>query len=172
MIDRKILIYYKSKFFDPEVRMPDGDSCDLIPVACTDYRAECCPPLAQPTLTTGQAGRIADVFKALSHPHRVLLVNMLVGSRFPVCVCDLTAAIGLAQSTVSHHLKLLLQAGVVTREQRGIWAYYSVDRAVMRWLGSVVALDPVVEAGPPTQAAVAAGNPGNPPSSWRKGVLT
>lgn len=100
-----------------------------------------CPPLTMPTLSAGQAARTAEVFKALAHPHRVVLVNMLAGSSVPVCVCDLTVAIGLAQSTVSHHLKLLVQAGILRREQRGIWAYYSVDHEVMRRIGSVVALE-------------------------------
>jgi ArsR family transcriptional regulator len=106
-----------------------------------DAGVECCPPLTAPRLSPGEAAETARVFKALAHPHRVAVVNLLVRAEFPVCVCDLTAALGLAQSTVSHHLRLLVDAGLLHREQRGIWAYYSVDRDAMRRLATVVALE-------------------------------
>jgi ArsR family transcriptional regulator len=106
-----------------------------------------CPPLTASRLSAGEAARTAAVFKALAHPHRVQLVNLLARSGFPVCVCDLTAALGLAQSTVSHHLRLLVDGGLLHREQRGIWAYYSVDRDAMRRLASVVALESDVRVG-------------------------
>ena len=102
---------------------------------------ECCPPLTASRLSPADAAATATVFKALAHPHRVQVVNLLVRSGFPVCVCDLTAAVGLAQSTVSHHLRLLVEAGLLRREQRGTWAYYSVDRDAMRRLSAVVALE-------------------------------
>jgi ArsR family transcriptional regulator len=70
----------------------------------------------------------AAVFKALADPARVRLVNLLATAEEPVCVCQLTPAIGLSQPTVSHHLKKLVQAGLLQREQRGVWAYYSLDR--------------------------------------------
>ena len=114
------------------------------PATCTQATAQCCcPPLSMPTLSFEQASQTAEVFKALAHPHRVLLLNTVLGSPEPICVLDLTAAIGLAQSTVSHHLKLLVQAGILSREQRGIWAYYTVNHEVMRQLGTVVSLEAV-----------------------------
>lgn len=103
--------------------------------------AECCLPLTAERLSPREAAATAAVFKALAHPHRVQVVNLLVRAGFPVCVCDLTEALGLAQSTVSHHLRLLVEAGLLRREQRGTWAYYSVDREAMRQLSAVVALD-------------------------------
>jgi ArsR family transcriptional regulator, arsenate/arsenite/antimonite-responsive transcriptional repressor len=155
-----LLLIENCRFTVCGVAVPADHQPDAECVTCTTAGAACCPPLTMPALSFGQASRTAEVFKALAHPHRVLLVNTLVGSGFPVCVCDLTAAIGLAQSTVSHHLKLLVQAGILNRQQRGIWAYYSVNHEVMRWLGSVVALDPA--AGPAQSSS---------PSS-RESVLT
>jgi ArsR family transcriptional regulator, arsenate/arsenite/antimonite-responsive transcriptional repressor len=74
------------------------------------------------------ADATAAVFKALADPARVRLINLLATAEEPVCVCQLTPSLGLAQPTVSHHLKKLVQAGLLQREQRGIWAYYSLDR--------------------------------------------
>jgi ArsR family transcriptional regulator len=109
---------------------------------------ECCPPLTASSLSADEAAATARVFKALANPHRVQLVNLLVRAGFPVCVYDLTTALGLAQSTVSHHLRLLVEAGLLGRKQRGIWAYYSVDRTAMTRLASVVALDEAEPAAP------------------------
>jgi DNA-binding transcriptional ArsR family regulator len=72
-------------------------------------------------------------------------MNLLVGSPIAVCAYDLQAAMGLPQSTTSHHLKSLVTAGLVHRQQRGIWAYYSINRAAMRALGVVVDLDDGLE---------------------------
>jgi ArsR family transcriptional regulator len=66
------------------------------------------------------------VFKALADPARVKIVNLPATGAEPVCVCELTAPLGLSQPTVSHHLKRLVQAGLLEREQRGTWAYYSL----------------------------------------------
>lgn len=68
---------------------------------------------------------LAKVFKALGDPTRVKLMSMIAGSsEGEMCVCDLTEPVGLSQPTVSHHMKLLVEAGLVAREQRGRWAYY------------------------------------------------
>ncbi len=88
---------------------------------------ECCRPLDD-DMTGEDAEATAQVFKALSDPARVRIVNLLVRNPEAVCVCDLTPVLGLAQPTVSHHLKKLVQAGLLQREQRGVWAYYSLDR--------------------------------------------
>jgi len=79
-------------------------------------------------MSEADAEATAAVFKALADPARVRLLNLLATAEEPICVCQLTPAVGLAQPTVSHHLKKLVQAGLLQREQRGIWAYYSVDR--------------------------------------------
>jgi ArsR family transcriptional regulator, arsenate/arsenite/antimonite-responsive transcriptional repressor len=86
--------------------------------------ADCCTPLGAPSLTDDQAQATARLFKALADPHRVRIVNLLATSPEPVCVCEFTRPLGLSQPTVSHHLKKLMDAGLLDREQRGTWAYY------------------------------------------------
>jgi len=88
--------------------------------------AGCCVPLGTPSLSEDQAEATARLFKALADPHRVRIVNLLATSAEPVCVCEFTEPLGLSQPTVSHHLKKLVQAGLLDREQRGTWAYYSL----------------------------------------------
>jgi ArsR family transcriptional regulator len=92
----------------------------------TTTAAACCAPLGAPSLSDDQAEATARVFKALADPHRVRIVNLLATSAEPVCVCEFTGPLGLSQPTVSHHLKKLMDAGLLEREQRGTWAYYSL----------------------------------------------
>ena len=87
----------------------------------------CCRPLAAPALSDDDADASARLFKALSDPARVKIVNLLATSDVPVCVCELIGPLGLTQPTVSHHLKKLTEAGLLAREQRGTWAYYTID---------------------------------------------
>jgi ArsR family transcriptional regulator len=82
----------------------------------------CCGP-ETPALDSGEAGALAARFKALADPARVAIVNRLASSD-EVCVCNLVAALDLAQPTVSHHLKVLREAGLVDSTRRGTWAYY------------------------------------------------
>ena len=102
--------------------------------------ASCCVPLGAPTLSKEEARVTAEVFKALGDPHRVRIVNLLAATREPVCVCDLTPALGISQPTVSHHLKKLLTAGLIVREQRGTWSYYSLDAEAIERLAAIVDL--------------------------------
>ncbi|HZD72428.1 MAG TPA: metalloregulator ArsR/SmtB family transcription factor [Actinomycetota bacterium] len=101
--------------------------------------AECCVPLAAPVLSADEAAATASLFKALAEPHRVRVLNLLATSPDPVCVCDLQAVLGLAQPTVSHHLKKLVNAGLLTRSQRGTWAYYALEPTAMARLAAVTA---------------------------------
>jgi ArsR family transcriptional regulator, arsenate/arsenite/antimonite-responsive transcriptional repressor len=103
--------------------------------------AACCAPLAAPTLSDQEAAATANLFKALADPHRVRIVNLLATRPGPVCVCEFTAPLGLSQPTVSHHLKKLTDAGLLTREQRGQWAYYALDRQAMARLVAITNLD-------------------------------
>jgi len=103
---------------------------ELAPVAC-------CTPVAAPDITRGQAGTLAAIFKALADPHRVRIVNLLANAAEPVCVCDFVPQLGLAQGTVSFHLKKLLDVGLLEREQRGTWAYYSLERDALDRLATV-----------------------------------
>jgi len=98
----------------------------------------CCRPLDAPLLTQADADAMAGLFKALADPARVKLVNLLATSEEAVCVCELVAPLGLSQPTVSHHLKRLTQAGLLEREQRGVWAYYSLKREALAELASLV----------------------------------
>ena len=100
----------------------------------------CCGPLAAPTLSDAEARATADVFKALADPARVRIVNVLATSGEPVCVCNLIEPLGLSQPTVSHHLKKLTDAGLLEREQRGKWAYFSLRPEAVEKLGAVVEL--------------------------------
>ena len=86
----------------------------------------CCAPLATPALSDEEAEAAADVFRALADPARVRIVNLLATSDEPVCVCNLVEPLSLSQPTVSHHLKKLTDAGLLEREQRGKWAYFSL----------------------------------------------
>ena len=96
-----------------------------LPVLSGDLAA-CCSPLAG-VLDEDAAERLARIFRALGDRHRVRLLSMIAAADGgEACICDLTAPLGLAQPTVSHHMKQLVDAGLVTREQRGKWAYYRV----------------------------------------------
>jgi ArsR family transcriptional regulator len=99
----------------------------------------CCTPLAAPSMTDDEAEATAALFKALGDPTRVKIVNLLATSDVPVCVCELTPHVDVAQPTVSHHLKKLADAGLLRREQRGTWAYYSLDQAATDRLASLTA---------------------------------
>ena len=86
----------------------------------------CCVPVAHPDVDRDRAERMASVAKALGDPVRVQLVDVLRKAAGQVCVCELVPLFDLAQPTVSHHLKVLRQAGIVDSERRGLWAYYYV----------------------------------------------
>ena len=100
----------------------------------------CCAPLAAPTLSDEEADATATIFRALGDPARVRIVNLLATSDEPVCVCNLTAPLALGQPTVSHHMKKLVDAGLVEREQRGKWAYFSLKRDAADKLSAVADL--------------------------------
>jgi ArsR family transcriptional regulator len=116
------------------------------PAALAD--AACCQPLTAAVLSPQAAAATAALFKALGDPHRVRILNLLATSPDPVCVCDLVSVLGLAQPTVSHHLKKLVGAGLLTRTQRGTWAYYALDPQAMTRLAAVTA-PPVSQGGTP-----------------------
>jgi ArsR family transcriptional regulator len=102
--------------------------------------ADCCSPVSGRALSDTQAESTAALFKLLSDPTRLRLVSLLAASKEgEVCVCDLPDALGVSQPTVSHHLKALHTGGLVTREQRGRWAYYRLDRDALDSLGKVLA---------------------------------
>ena len=100
----------------------------------------CCAPLAAPALSHEEAEATAAIFRALGDPARVRIVNLLSTADGPVCVCELIEPLGLTQPTVSHHLKKLTDAGLLDREQRGRWAYFSVNAEAMTRVASLADL--------------------------------
>lgn len=104
----------------------------------------CCVPLATPLLSDEEAEATAALFRALADPARVRIVNALATSDDPVCVCELIEPLGLSQGTVSHHLKKLTDAGLLEREQRGRWAYYSLSTEAASTLAALVDLKEAV----------------------------
>jgi ArsR family transcriptional regulator len=103
----------------------------MLPVL-TDDLVACCSPVTGGVLGPDQAERLARIFKALGDSTRVRLLSLIAAhADGEACVCDLTDPVGLSQPTVSHHLKQLVDAGLLTRDQRGKWAYYRVvDQAL------------------------------------------
>jgi ArsR family transcriptional regulator len=113
----------------------EGDAVlkELEPVAC-------CVPLDSAAMSDEEAVSTADLFRALADPARVRIVNLLATSGDAVCACNLEEPLGLSQPTVSHHLKKLVEAGLVDREQRGKWAYFSLKRDAVEKLAVVADL--------------------------------
>jgi ArsR family transcriptional regulator len=100
--------------------------------------AACCPPLSREPLTRGQAEQIAPLLKALADPVRLRLMSLLASHPHgEACVCDLSGEFDLSQPTISHHLKVLYDSGLLDREKHGAWVYY---RAEMGALASLAAL--------------------------------
>jgi len=99
----------------------------------------CCAPLLREPLTARQAGDLARLLKALADPTRLRLVSMVAAHEGgEACACDLTEPLGLTQPTISHHLKILVEAGIFTRDKRGVWAYYSLVPSALSALAAVL----------------------------------
>lgn len=100
----------------------------------------CCDPIVDAALDVPAAERLAGVLRALAEPTRLRLVSLIAAHRDgEACVCDLTEPVGLSQPTVSHHLKILVDAGLLTREQRGKWAYYRLVPGALDALAGMLA---------------------------------
>ena len=99
----------------------------------------CCTAVTGGVLDVESAVRLARVFKALGDPTRVRLLSLIAANEGgEACICDLTGRVGLSQPTVSHHMKQLVDAGLVTREQRGKWAYYAVVPETLTAIGTAL----------------------------------
>ena len=100
---------------------------------------ECCAPLLREPITAGQAADLARMLKALADPVRLRLVSMVAAHEGgEACVCELTGPLGLTQPTISHHLKVLVDAGIFTRDKRGVWAYYGLVPTALDALAAVL----------------------------------
>jgi ArsR family transcriptional regulator len=101
--------------------------------------AACCPPLSAEPLSAEQAEQIAPLLKALGDPVRLRLMSLIASHPGgESCVCDLNGAFDLSQPTISHHLKVLHEAGLVDRDKRGVWAYYRVRTEALASLGALI----------------------------------
>lgn len=110
-----------------------------VPSLLAGYLAACCSPVAGSVLDVQSAERLAHLFKALSDPTRVRLLSLIAATEGgEACICDLTAPVALSQPTVSHHMRLLVDAGLVTRDQRGKWAYYRVVPETLRLIAEAL----------------------------------
>ncbi|MGI9624519.1 MAG: ArsR/SmtB family transcription factor [Acidimicrobiales bacterium] len=100
----------------------------------------CCAPVLADELTAADADELAGRFKAIADPVRLRILNRLAGAGAEgVCVCDVVAGLDKSQPTISHHLKVLTEAGLVERDQRGKWAWYTVDEAQVASLREALA---------------------------------
>jgi ArsR family transcriptional regulator len=101
--------------------------------------AVCCAPLSDNALSAEQAERVAPLLKALGDPVRLRLMSLVASHPGgEVCVCDLTSAFDLSQPTISHHMKVLYEAGLVDREKRGVWVYYRAQTGALANLGALI----------------------------------
>ena len=99
----------------------------------------CCAPLLREPITADQAAGLARMLKALADPTRLRLVSLIAArDDGEACVCDLTEPLGLTQPTISHHLKVLVDAGIFTRDKRGVWAYYALVPEALNALSAVL----------------------------------
>jgi ArsR family transcriptional regulator len=108
---------------------------------------QCCTPLAGSTLREAEAAELEQLFKALADRHRVRILNMLVrAGDEPVCVCEFVPTLGIAQPTVSYHLKQLTDAGLLARERRGTFAYYRLVPGALERVAQLFERNPLAEA--------------------------
>ena len=108
---------------------------------------ECCTPIAGPALSPDEAAELERLFKALADRHRLQILNCLLqAGEAAVCVCDLQPLLGVKQPTVSHHLKQLVEAGLLERERRGTFAYYRLKPGVLDRVGALIATPGLVSA--------------------------
>jgi ArsR family transcriptional regulator len=109
------------------------------PLPLLDDLAACCPPVAGGGLDAESAERLATLLKVIAEPTRLRLLSLVAAHQdSEECICNLTDVVGLSQPTVSHHMKLLVDAGLLHREQRGKWAYYRLVPGALDALGQLV----------------------------------
>ena len=99
----------------------------------------CCSPLTREPLSAEQAGKVAPMLKALADPVRLRLLSLIAShAGGEACVCDLTGPFELSQPTISHHLKVLHDSGLITRDKRGVWVYYRASTEALAGLAALI----------------------------------
>jgi ArsR family transcriptional regulator len=99
----------------------------------------CCAPLVRQPLTADEAANLARTLKAIADPARLRLLSLVAAhGNGEACVCDLTKPLGLSQPTVSHHLRVLVDAGLLSRDKRGVWAYFALVPGALDSLAAVL----------------------------------
>lgn len=131
---------------------PDIDRCQyvsqtgsvkVLPIVQFDpMSAMCCAPLVREPLSAAAATELARRVKAIADPTRLRLLSLVAASDGAVCMCDLIEPVGLSQPTVSHHLKILVEGGLLDRDKRGVWAYYSLVPGALDSLSAVLSTQP------------------------------
>lgn len=112
---------------------------NTVRTALTSDELLCCEPSETAALDSAEAHESARILKALADPNRLRLLSIVkAGDGGEACVCDLTEPLGLGQPTVSHHLKILVDAGLLEREKRGVWAYYSLVPGALEKAASLI----------------------------------
>jgi ArsR family transcriptional regulator, arsenate/arsenite/antimonite-responsive transcriptional repressor len=114
-----------------------------LPLLAPAGTAVCCPPLSAEPLSAEQAELVAPQLKALGEPVRLRLMSLIASHPGgEACVCDLNEAFDLTQPTISHHLKVLREAGLLDREKRGVWVYYRARTQALASLGALIGESP------------------------------
>jgi ArsR family transcriptional regulator, arsenate/arsenite/antimonite-responsive transcriptional repressor len=117
------------------------DACQYVDVKLIQQIDDCCPVLLAAPLAETDAETLAAALKVLADPARLRLVSLIAAQpEAEACVCNLTGPLGLSQPTVSHHLKVLHRAGILTREQRGRWAYFRLVPEPLRVLSDALSV--------------------------------
>ena len=118
-----------------------------LPLVQTEPESEaesqtCCPTVTGTAISAEQAEQLAGVLKAIAEPTRLRLLSLVAAHEGgEACVCDLTAPVGLSQPTVSHHLKILVDAGLLQRDKRGVWAYYRLVPDRLAQVAAALSID-------------------------------
>jgi ArsR family transcriptional regulator len=112
----------------------------LLPLLPVHDTVACCEPLVHEVLAADQAERLARVLKAIADPARLRLLSLVAAQESgELCTCDATDRLGLTQPTVSHHFKVLVAAGLLARDKRGVWAYYALVPGALDALAGLLA---------------------------------
>jgi len=113
---------------------------DVLPASRAGAAGACCVPLTGEPLSVEAATALARTLKAVADPARLRLLSLVAAHEGgEACVCDLVEPLGLSQPTVSHHLKVLVEAGLLTRDKRGVWAYFALVPEALDALSAVLA---------------------------------